>query len=247
MTTGLLLTNAGQAAIAADLAGGAALSLSYVQLGDANGVTYAPVPTQTQLVNVKYRATIAAVAVLANELILDVVIPADTPDAQARPSHSFNIAEAGVYSSTNVLIGVARMSNGYKPPPSSGQASVLTIRLKIAVSNPSAITVVIDPQAQIIIGRNVRPFWMTVEGHLDAPPANPVAGATYAIGATPTGAWAGFAGRLAQWVGVWSLASVPFAHVVCDGSAALDSPLRFLRLTAAGWISASVSAIMNFL
>ncbi|MCO4053398.1 MAG: DUF2793 domain-containing protein [Bosea sp.] len=242
MTTGLLITSAGQSAIAADLGGGTNLVLSHVAFGDASGVPYTPVVGQTALVNERYRATIASVAVMANEIIVDAILPADTPDASSRPSHGFNVWECGLFSSAGTMIGVARMSGGYKPPPSSGQAAVATFRLKLAVSNPSAITVVIDPQAQIILGRHVRPFWMAIDGVLNAPPASPAIGATYVIGAAPTGAWTGFAGRLAQWVGVWSLATAPEGHLVCDNSATVLSASRFLRRSGLSWVSGVMSA-----
>lgn len=244
MTTGLLITTVGQAAIAADLAGGANLVLTNVVFGDANGVPYNPNVAQQWLVNERYIAPIASVAVLGNEIIVDAIIPADTPDAYGRPSHGFNIAECaltGLSGTTPIVVGVARMGNGYKPPPSSGQAAIATFRLKLAVANPAAIAVVIDPQAQILVGRHVRPFWMTVDGVLNAPPANPAAGATYVIGSAPTGAWAGFAGRLAQWVGVWSLATVPEGHVVCDTSQSLDSASRFMRRSGSGWVAAEAT------
>ena len=161
MTTGLLITTAGQAAMAADLAGGTDLVLTHVAFGDAGGVPYPPNAAQVALVNERYRATIASVAVVAGAIVIDAVIPADTPDGSARPSHGFNVAEAGIYSAAGTLIGIARMGNGYKPPPSSGQASIATFRFKLAVANPSAIAVVIDPQAQIILGRHVRAPWLT--------------------------------------------------------------------------------------
>lgn len=241
MTTGLLLTTLGQAAIATDLGGGADLVLTHVAFGDSNGTPYTPNAAQAALVNERYRAPIASVAVVAGALVIDAVIPADTPDASARPSHSFNIAEAGLISAGGVLVGVARMSNGYKPPPSSGQAMIASFRFQLAVANPSAITVVIDPQAQVNVGRQVRPFWLAVDGVLNAPPGSPAVGATYVIGAAPTGAWAGFAHRLAQWVGVWALSVAPEGHHVCDVSKALDDAERYLRRTSSGWTSARAS------
>lgn len=242
--TGLLTTTAGQAAIIADLAATAELVITHVAWGDANGVPYDPNPAQVALVNERYRAGIASVAVVAGALVIEAVIPADTPDAQARPSHGFNVAEAAIFGTTGgvpVMLGLARMSNGYKPAPASGQAAIATFRFKLAVANPASIAVVIDPQAQIIVGRLVRPFWMTVDGHLNDPPVNPVQGATYVIGAAPTGAWAGFAGRLAQWVGVWSLASVPAGHVVADNSKGEADPLRYLKFIGGVWISAAAT------
>jgi hypothetical protein len=241
MTTGLLITTAGQAAIAADLAGGADLVLSHVAFGDAGGVPYLPNAAQVALVNERYRATIASVAVVEGAIVIDAIIPADTPDGSARPSHGFNVAEAGIYSAGGTLVGIARMGNGYKPPPSSGQASIATFRFKLSVANPSAITVVIDPQAQISVGRQVRPFFMVVDGVLNAPPSAPAAGATYVVGAAPTGAWSGFAHRIAQWVGVWALATVPVGHLVVDNSQTEDSTSRYLRRTSGGWTSAAAT------
>jgi Phage tail-collar fibre protein/Protein of unknown function (DUF2793) len=237
MTTGLLITLGGKNSIAADLGGGYNLVLTHVAFGDANGVPYTPVETQVALVNERYRATIASVAVLNGEIIVDAIIPADTNDANNRPSHGFAIAECGLYSSDGVMIGVARMGNGFKPSPASGQASIATFRLKLAVANPSAITVVIDPQSQIAIGRQVRPFWLAVNGVLNAPPVAPATGDTYIIDSAPTGAWAGFAGRLAQWIGVWALATVPEGHIVADTSKAITDLSRHLTYSGGSWIS----------
>lgn len=241
MTTGLLITTAGQAAITADLSGGADLVLTHVAFGDASGVPYNPNEAQTALVNERYRSPIASVAVIAGAIVVDAVIPADTPDGSARPSHGFNVAECGLFSAAGTLIGVARMGNGYKPPPSSGQASIATFRIKLAVANPSAITVVIDPVAQLALGRHVRVPWLTIDGVLNAPPGAPTQGSTYIVGAAPTGAWAGFAHRIAQWVGVWSLSTAPTGHVVCDNSRAEDHDSRFLKRTGAGWASAAAT------
>ncbi|BCB18061.1 phage tail protein [Bosea sp. ANAM02] len=238
MTTGLLTTTAGRAAIIADLGGGADLVLTQVAWGDANGVPYNPNEAQVALVREKYRAAIASVAVVDGAIVVDATIPADTNDGTGRPSHGFNVAEVGLFSAAGTLIGLARCGNGYKPPPSSGQASAVTYRLKLAVANPSAITVVIDPQAQVNIGRQVRPFWVTVDGVLNDPPAAPATGATYVINGAPTGAWVGQAYKLAQWVGVWVVTAVPTGHQVCDNSVAEDSANRYLKRTAAGWASA---------
>lgn len=235
MTTGLLTTTAGRSAIIADLGGGADLVLTHVAWGDANGVPYNPNEAQVALVNEKYRATIASVAVVGGAIVVDAVIPADTNDGTGRPSHGFNVAEVGLFNSTGTLIGLARCGNGYKPPPSSGQAHDVTYRLKLAVANPSAITVVVDPQAQIAVGRLVRPGWITVDGVLNDPPAGPAMGATYIVGAAPTGAWVGFAHRIAQWIGVWSLASVPVGHHAVDNSKGIDAGSRWLERTAGGW------------
>jgi hypothetical protein len=240
-TTGLLITNAGAAAILADLSGGTNLVLSHVGWGDANGVPYNPVATQTALVREKYRATIASMAVVDGAIVVDAILPADTNDASARPSHGFNVSECGLFATDGTMIGVARMGNGFKPAPASGQAVTATYRLKLAVANPSAITVQIDAAQQIHLGRMVRPFFLAIDGVLNAPPALPASGASYVIGAAPTGAWTGFAHSLAQWVGVWVITPAPVGHVVVDNSVSEGSASRYLRRTAGGWASAAAT------
>ncbi|MGB4101334.1 MAG: DUF2793 domain-containing protein [Alphaproteobacteria bacterium] len=42
---------------------------------------------------------------------------------------------------------------------------------------------------------------------LNAPPGSPATGDTYIIGASPTGAWSGFAGRVAAWYSGWRVKS----------------------------------------
>lgn len=239
--TGLLITNAGAAAILADLSGGTNLVLSHVAWGDANGVPYNPVPTQTALAREKYRTTVASMAVVDGVLYVDAIFPADTNDASGRPSHGFNVSECGLFASDGTMIGVARMGNGFKSAPGSGVAVTAAYRLGLAVANPSAITVQIDASQQIHLGRMVRPFFLAIDGVLNAPPALPASGASYVIGAAPTGAWTGFGHSLAQWVGVWVITPAPIGHLVVDNSASEASASRYLRRTAGGWVSANVS------
>lgn len=67
----------------------------------------------------------------------------------------------------------------------------------------------------------------------NTPPGSPVANDTYALGASPTGAWSGNAGKLAQWTGsAWSFTTPEggwLAYAVGDRLYAYDS----------GWFPAS--------
>ncbi len=233
---GALVTNAGLAKIAAFAAGGPIVNLTQFAVGDANGVPYDPNPALTGLVAEKWRGSIDSVgAVGAATFVITGTVPADTNDGSARPSNGFNVAELGIFDSAGTLFAIARLGNGYKPVPGSGQAEAITLQVKITVSNANAVTVTVDPASQIPIGREVRPYFIAVDGVLNAPPAMPALGATYVIGSAPTGAWAAHANKLAQWVGVWSLAIAPVGHLVCDNSKTYGQDGYYLRRTATDW------------
>ncbi|MBB4633656.1 DUF2793 domain-containing protein [Sphingosinicella soli] len=88
---------------------------------------------------------------------------------------------------------------------------------------------------------------------LSAPPELPAADATWIIGDTPTGAWAGHAGGLAHWDGAWTIAP-PAEGMLCwiadeaivavfgGGAWNADFPVAGLRLSGVSMLgSAPVS------
>lgn len=245
MTSALLITTAGQNAILADAAGGAELVITHVAFGDANGVPYQPNVNQVGLVNERYRAPILASVATNGVLSIDASIPATGNDALGRPAYGFTVHEAGVWGTSGgaaVLIGVAQMSGGYKPAPSGGQAVSANFRFNIACAAPGNISVVLDASATNTVATLLRAPWLTADGVLNVAPGAPTVGATYIVGAAPTGAWANQGHKIAQWSGTaWVFAACPVGHVVVDNTRGEGDALRYLRRTAAGWVSAMAS------
>jgi len=65
----------------------------------------------------------------------------------------------------------------------------------------------------------LRPYFIAVKSvTLAAPPGSPTPGDVYVVGADPTGAWAGQAGKLTQYItgGTWVFVACPNGHLVGD-------------------------------
>jgi hypothetical protein len=228
---GTLITYQGQAAIAAALVGGSPPVYNRVRVGDSSGTAYEPTEAQTVLVNALAVFNITSQGAASDgRIIIETIIPASVG--------GFTLREAGIFDAANVMHVVAKLPDRYKPLPIEGAADDLTLRFVIDIQNSSAVAVVIDPGAQIHIGRHVRAGWITVDGVVNAPPSTPAAGATYLIDTTPSGAFTGKAGWLAQWTGAWMLAPMPQGHILCDNSKAANNDLRFLSKGSGGWESA---------
>lgn len=66
---------------------------------------------------------------------------------------------------------------------------------------------------------------------LNAPPGSPTSGATYIVGPSPTGAWAGQAGRVAVWSGTAWVFGVPRVGWV----AYIEDEEKLSAFKAGGW------------
>ncbi|MER2603606.1 MAG: phage tail protein [Candidatus Competibacter phosphatis] len=240
---GAMLTTAAANKVAAFATGGPMIQLAAFAVGDANGVPYDPNPAQAALVGERWRGAIASVGALgAGTFVIECVLPANLNDGNNRPSYGFNVAELGIYDATGALFAVARLGNGYKPSPASGQAEDITFEVQITVANANAVTVLVDPNSAIHIGRLSRLGWITVEDVRDAPPLAPAMGVTFAIAAAPTGAWAGHAGEIAQWLGDrWVFKAVPLGHIVNDTSKLITDPARYMHKVIGGWETVNAS------
>lgn len=238
----VLLTTAGQNKLAAAAAGGPAVSLTAVRIGDGGGAAYDPNEAQAALVGERYTAAILSIATQAGGVIvIEATIPQNTPDGAGRPSGGFNIREAGIYCADGSLFAIAKMPGGYKPLPSSGASEDMTIRLVLDVGNAGNIVVTLDPSAPIGIGRLARIPWIAVDKVTNAPPGSPAIGATVLVGTAPTGAFAGHAGKIAQWLGAWQLGVAPDDTIVSVADRANSDPSRYLKRAAGGWVNATAS------
>lgn len=206
-TSFALMTATGRAKEAAALAGAGSIEITHIAIGDGATV---PSGGETQLYHEVDRKTIAAhgtVVGAANVAYFDAFLAAaDGP---------YTIREAGLIDVEGDLIAIAHYNPPLnKPVPASGQTVEGTLRLEVAFSDIAHVTIVIDPAMQVPLQRLTRLPWVPVVSMtVTAPPGEPAPGDIYLIPAGATGAWAGHAGKLAEWFGgAWTITTPPNGH-----------------------------------
>ncbi len=132
-------TLAGQAAIAAAIAGTAPLSLAEIVVGDGNGADVVPIETMVSLVNP--RATVAVQSATRTGNFVDVLGLIDNATG------GWDIREAGILDGAGQLLFVASVARTFKSTVSLGVDDQLTIGMRLVVSDTAAITVVLAPDA----------------------------------------------------------------------------------------------------
>ena len=133
-------TQLGQAAIAHALANGAMVDLAHVAVGDSNGTFYEPLDTQTALVHEVYRGTVSSITVDAenpNRITCEMTIPAS--------QGGWNIRETGIIDGNGNLFAVGKVPLTYKPLPSEGSSSELTVSIVVDISDATVISLEINP------------------------------------------------------------------------------------------------------
>lgn len=137
-----IITTAGAAKIAAVLAGTGSIVLdntAKMAVGDGGGSLPTPTPAQTKLVNEVHRASINKASIDASDpknIIAELVIPPETG--------GFWLREMALYDAAGTLLAVGNMAETYKPSLSEGAGRKMVIRMVIAVSEVSAITITMD-------------------------------------------------------------------------------------------------------
>ncbi|MFJ5855386.1 phage tail protein [Enterobacter cancerogenus] len=134
-----LLTDKGKALIADAIAGGKTISLKYFAVGDGNGSEVTPSAAQTALVNEVARIELNSVKETdanGRTVAAEAIIPAD--------KGGFWIREAGIFTADGVLVAVSQMPVTYKPDTDDGATSTQTMRMLLAVSDASAISLTVD-------------------------------------------------------------------------------------------------------
>ncbi|PNK97556.1 hypothetical protein CEQ28_008105 [Hafnia alvei] len=138
-------TDIGAAAIANAIATNVPLNLTDMAVGDGGGVYVQPDPTQVALVNECYRTTINSLSINADDsqqVIAEMVIPENIG--------GFTEREIGIFDGAGNLIVVANCAAIEKTDPATGSPSSQVIRLPIAVSDTSAVTLLIDPSSVLV-------------------------------------------------------------------------------------------------
>ncbi|MBC3249279.1 phage tail protein [Serratia fonticola] len=134
-----ILTTAGAAKIAAASAGSTPLKIDRLAVGDGNGTLPTPSPTQTKLINERYRAALNSLTVdkaAPDRLIAELIIPASVG--------GFWLREMGLYDADGVLIAVSNMAESYKPKLEEGSGRTQTLRMVLIVSHTEAITLIVS-------------------------------------------------------------------------------------------------------
>lgn len=208
-TSFALLTNLGRAKEAAALANATTITITHIAIGDGATV---PSGGETQLYHEVARKTVSVHGTVVgadNVAYFDCYLAAgDGP---------YTIREAGLYDATGDLIAIAHYDPAInKPVPSSGQTVEGTVRLEVAFSNIANVVIVVDPSIQVALQRLTRLPWIPVnELNRNAPPASPAVGDSYVIGSSPTGSWAGNAGKVAEFtIAGWAMMTSPPGHGV---------------------------------
>lgn len=204
-----LMTNLGRAKEAAALANGTSVVITHIAIGDGTTV---PSGGETALYHEVARKAISGhgtVVGASNVAYFDIFL-----EASEGP---YTIREAGLIDQDGDLIAIARYDPPIsKPIPSSGQTVEGTIRLEVAFSNISAITIVVDPSFKVALQRLNRLPWLPVISMTTAaPPSTPAIGDVYLVAPGATGAWSGQVGKIAEFTAAgWGVMTPPDGHGV---------------------------------
>lgn len=208
-TSFAVMTTTGRAKEAAALANATSITITHIAIGDGATV---PSGGETVLYHEVARKTISGhgtVAGASNVAYFDCYLAAgDGP---------YTIREAGLIDAAGDLIAICHYDPPInKPTPASGQTVEGTVRLEVAFSDVANVVIVVDPSMQVALQRLTRLPWIPIiELARNAPPVSPVPGDVYVVGDTPTGAWAGHAGKVAEYtVAGWAIIAPPDGHGV---------------------------------
>ncbi|MCW4114738.1 phage tail protein [Aurantimonas sp. MSK8Z-1] len=187
------LTVKGRQKEAAALATGTAVVVTHVVIGDAQTV---PSGAETQLYHEVARKTVSGSGVVAgaeNTAFIDAYLTA--------AEGPYTIWEAGLIDQDGDLVAIGHFDPPInKPVPASGQTVEGTLRIQIAFSNASVVTIRVDPSMQVALSRLTLMPWIPVRsGTVTAPPVDAAIGDVYVIPAGASGSWAAQTGKLAEY------------------------------------------------
>jgi hypothetical protein len=138
----MIVTDAGAALETAAKAGGTTVQLAQFAAGDGGGAPITPDPTATALANEVYRGDISSLLVNTDDpAVLDAqcVIPPD--------SGGYTVREIGLYTDDGTLYAIGNYIEQEKPDPADGLTIEMDIKVEIAVSDISTVTLVYSGQS----------------------------------------------------------------------------------------------------
>lgn len=135
-----VLTSAGAARLAAAALSGVPVGFSEMAVGDGGGVLPVPDPQQTGLINELYRAPLNRLTeadTAANVIEAELIMPPQVG--------GFWMRELALFDDAGVCLAVANMPESYKPLLAQGAGRYQAIRIWLAVSSTSDVTLTDNP------------------------------------------------------------------------------------------------------
>lgn len=135
-----ILTDQGQALLAAAIASGTPLPLTAMAAGDGGGQPVTPLAEMTELVNEVHRAPL-------NQLFVDPTVPNQivAEMVMAETVGGFWIRELGLFAESGELFAVCNTPDSYKPVLAEGAGRSLLTRMILIVSDTAAVELIINP------------------------------------------------------------------------------------------------------
>jgi len=215
-----LLTDTGRFKIASATANNATVSITHFAVGDGNGQSVNPIPSQTALVNEVWRTQVESVEIDPNNpaaVIIKAIIPHDAGGWWMR--------EIGIFDHDNDLIAVVKCQPEFKPTAAQGQIEDILYEFQLVIGEQANVVLLVNPSIMwatreyvesrfVPMRQMMNTPWLPVKAmNVTEPPENAAMGNTYLVPAGSTGDWGGKAGQLAEWNGVsWNFISSKDGH-----------------------------------
>lgn len=139
-----VVTHKGTELIADAVVSDGRLAIVEMAVGDTGGAPWSPLPTQTTLINERYRTNtnkVFADAKNPNQIIVECIIPENIG--------GWWIREAGLFDASGHLVAVASCPDTYKPVLEQGSGRNSILRMVLIVSEVAAIELKSDPTTVI--------------------------------------------------------------------------------------------------
>ena len=162
----MLLTQAGQAKLAAHMAGGAPLEIVSMAVGDGGGSPVLPTEARTALVGEVHRQGLTNLSIHGanpNWVVAETIL--------APTIGGWYIREVGLIDTDGALVAYGNFPDSYKPILSEGSGKELIIRPILEVSDTAAITLVVDSsilwatQAWVLGQNFATQAWVAAQGY----------------------------------------------------------------------------------
>ena len=134
------LTDFGTSSVTTAIANNSKINIAKVVLGDGVLTDVATEKSRTAIKNKVWETTTAPSVTVnpndANQIMVETTIPSS--------AGGWTVREVGLLDSNNKLIAIAKVADFDKPTSSQGQSTEYAIKMIVAVSNTSAVTLTVD-------------------------------------------------------------------------------------------------------